>query len=44
MEGVLQRLPTHLQQEGDSQRAAQRARQALQVPQQHPVASVGPEV
>lgn len=37
-------LLTHLQQEGDSQHAAQRARQPLQVPQQHPVASLRPEV
>lgn len=37
-------LLTHLQQEGDSQHAAQCARQPLQVPQQHPVASLGPEI
>lgn len=35
---------THLQQEGDSQPATQHARQVLQVPQQYPVASLGPEV
>lgn len=37
-------LLTHLQHEGDSQRATQCARQALQVPQQCCVASLCPEV
>lgn len=43
-QGGGQALRTHLQQEGDGQHAAQRARQPLQVPQQHPVAPLRPEV
>lgn len=39
-----QTLLTHLQQEGNSQHVAQCARQPLQVPQQHLMASLGPEV
>lgn len=39
-----QTLLTHLQQEGNSQHVAQCACQPLQVPQQHLVASLGPEV